>query len=177
MIFGHSHPRWWPYSKCDCEQVCAGEGSVGPPGFGDPEDLVLAWEMIEAVGSLDGFAEGEIAGEHNVVAVQSDDQEAVDGPGTDAGQRGESCFDLAVGHRAQLLIGDPAIGELGSERADRLGLSAGEPGGAQGLGIGVDGFTGRWQPAGELLLQARENPPGGVDGELLADDLEHERAE
>ena len=47
--------RWAGHIEGRGEQVAGGQAAVGTPFFGDGDDLLLARQMIELVGALDGL--------------------------------------------------------------------------------------------------------------------------
>jgi hypothetical protein len=49
---------------------------VGPPFLGDVEDLLLAGEVVEPVGGLDGLTEREVARQDDIFSLERDEEPA-----------------------------------------------------------------------------------------------------
>jgi hypothetical protein len=75
------------------------------------------------------------------------------------------------------LVAQASVDEPFRERAQGLALSSREAAGAQHLRVGGEQLGRRRQLPSEPLLQMRDDRAGRADGELLARDLEDERAE
>src|ERR1700737_4579002 len=93
------------------EQVADRQGAIGPPGLRQGEDFGFGRTVIQPVDALDGSAQSEIAGEEDVRAIESHDQEAVRRPGPDPGHLGQGLDDLFVRHSDQGVVAEPAVNE------------------------------------------------------------------
>lgn len=71
------------------EQVAGGQAAVRPPLVRDGEDLLRAGEVVQPVGGPDRLAQGQVAGQHDVLAAQRDDQRALHRPRADPRDRGQ----------------------------------------------------------------------------------------
>jgi len=78
--------------------------------------------MVEAVGSLDGFAKGEITRKDDILAVESDDESAMHGPWPDARDPRGLSFDLIVQKAGQLTLVQSPVGEVLGEITERRDL-------------------------------------------------------
>src|SRR5215467_15383372 len=75
------HLSWRGFSGRRClgrlegggEQVAGRQAAVGPPFAGDVEDLLLAGEVVEVVGGLDGLTERKVARQDDVLAAERDE--------------------------------------------------------------------------------------------------------
>jgi hypothetical protein len=83
------------------EQVADGQAPIRSPAFRWLEHLGVRWEMVEAIGALDGTPEREVAGQEHVGAIECDDQEPPRRPGPDPEYLGQGRFDLGVRHARQ----------------------------------------------------------------------------
>jgi len=118
---------------------------------------LLAGQVVELVAALDGLAEREVARQHDVGAVQRDDQEAMYCPRSDAGDGGEPVQDLIVGQPPQFLVAQRAIGELVGHGAQRRHFPPGQASLEQLAGVGREQRGGRRQPpAGQVLDPAQD---------------------
>jgi len=98
-------------------------------------------------------------------------------PGPDAGHLGEGGLDLVVGHPSERVVAQASVDEAFRECAQRPALPRGEPAGAEDLRIRCEQFRGGRQVSFEALLEPGQDRSCRPDGELLAGDLEDERAE
>jgi hypothetical protein len=62
------------------KQVAGRQAAVGPPFLGDVEDLLLAGEVVEPVGGLDGLTEREVARQDDIFSLERDEEGALHGP-------------------------------------------------------------------------------------------------
>ena len=132
--------------------------------------------MVEAVGGPDGLAKREVARQDDVFPPQGDEEGALHGPRADPGNRGELGDDLVVGQPAQDVRVQPAVGEALGEVAQRADLPPGEAGLAERGRVDPQQFGGCGEPPVEQGLDAGQGPAGRGDGQLLAGDLEQQRA-
>src|SRR5258705_10306055 len=93
------------------EQVAGREAAIGPPFFGDGEDLRRGGEMVEPIRGLNRLSEREVARQHDVFPLERKDEGALDGPRTYPGNGGELGHELVVREAAQDLQGQPAVGQ------------------------------------------------------------------
>ena len=91
------------------KQVAGRKAAVGPPFLGDDEDLLLAGEVVELTGGLDGSTERKIARQDDVLSVERNDERALHGPGTYPRNCGELCHEIVVWQAAQDAGIQPAI--------------------------------------------------------------------
>jgi hypothetical protein len=173
--------------ECCREQVSGRQTAVGPPFLGDGQNLFLRWQVIEAVNSANGLAESEVAWQDDILAAESGDQGPLRRPRAYPGDLGQYRNELVVCHRGQRLRVKPpvqqsavqqspvqqALGDL-AECADR---PPGQADMAKPRRIGGQHVGGRRDTATEACLNALEDPPGGGDRQLLADDLEQQGTE
>jgi hypothetical protein len=78
--------------------------------------------MIEAVGVLDDFAKGEVTRKDDILAVESDDESAMNGPWPDARDPRELSFDLIVRQARQLTLIQSPVGEVLGKVTERRDL-------------------------------------------------------
>src|SRR5829696_5606932 len=78
------------------KQVAGRKAAVWPPFLGDGEDFLLAGEVVELIGGLDGLTERKIARQHDVFSLERDDERPLHGPGTYPRNCGELCHELVV---------------------------------------------------------------------------------
>ncbi len=124
------------------EQVAGSQAAVGPPFVGDGEDLLLGGQVVELVGGLDGLAEREVAGQHDVFSLQRDDEGALHGPRAYPRYRGELRHELVVGQAAQDVRVQPAVRQPPGQVAQRADLPPRQPGRAQLAGIDAQQLGG-----------------------------------
>jgi hypothetical protein len=79
------------------------------PFLGDAKDLLLAGEVVEPIGGLDGFTEREVARQDDIFSLERDEEGALYGPGTDSRDRGELRHEFLVWQRAQDVRVQPAV--------------------------------------------------------------------
>ena len=103
---------------------------------------MLAGEVVEPVGGLDGLTEREVARQDDVFSLERDEEGALHGPGTYPRDRGELRHELLVRQRAQDVRVQPAVREPLGEVAERADLPPGEPGLAELAGIDLQQFGG-----------------------------------
>ena len=173
---GHGCGRAWPCGRGG-EQVAGREAAVGPPALRDGAHLVRAGQPVELVSDLDGLAQGEVTGQDDVLAAERDDHRALNGPRPDAGDLGQRGDQLVVRQGAKRFGVEPSVGQPLGEVAQRGDLPPGQPGLAQVARVDLEQLAGRRQAAAEQLPDPRDRPPGDRDGQLLAGDLEQQRAE
>src|SRR4029077_2069742 len=78
------------------KQVASRQAAVGPPFLGDVEDFLLAGEVVEPVGGLDGLTKREVARQDHIFSLERDEEGALYGPGTNSRDRGELRHELLV---------------------------------------------------------------------------------
>ena len=133
--------------------------------------------MIESVGSLDRAPEREVAREEHVGPIEGDEQEPARRPRPDPGHLAQGRLDLLVGHAGERLVAEASVAEPLRERAQRLTLAGREAAVAQHLRIGREQLGRRRHVPSESLLEVSDDRPRRGDRQLLAGDLEDERAE
>src|SRR5215471_14415740 len=99
------HLSWRGFSGRRClgrlegggEQVAGRQAAVGPPFAGDVEDLLLAGEVVEVVGGLDGLAERKVVRQDDVFPAERDEHGALYGPRAYSRDRGELSDEFVIG--------------------------------------------------------------------------------
>jgi hypothetical protein len=81
--------------------------------------------VIQPVHGPDGPAEGEVAGEDDVLPLQGDEHRPLHGPRADPGDGRQLGEDLVVGQAAQPVCVQPAVGEPLRQVAQRADLPPG----------------------------------------------------
>ena len=120
--------------------------------------------MIELIGELDGLAKREVARQDDVFSLERDDERALHGPRTYAGDGGEFCQQLIVGPRTQHVRVQAAVGQPLGEVAERADLPPRESCLAQLSGIDLQQFGGCGEMPVEKRLYAIKCSPGRCDG-------------
>jgi hypothetical protein len=67
--------------------------------------------VVQLVGVAHGLTQREVAGQHYIFSVQSEDQGALHSPRAYPRNLGELCDDLLVGQCAQRVDVQPAVGQ------------------------------------------------------------------
>jgi hypothetical protein len=67
--------------------------------------------VVQLVGVAYSLAQREVAGQHYIFSVQSEDQGSLHGPGTYPGNLAELGDDVLVGQCAQRVSVQPAVGQ------------------------------------------------------------------
>jgi len=74
------------------KQIAGRQAAVRPPFLGDSEDLRLGGEVVELISGLDGLTERKVAWQHDIFALQRNDEGALYCPGTYPRDCGELCY-------------------------------------------------------------------------------------
>jgi hypothetical protein len=113
-----------------------------PPALGDTQHFFFAGHLCKTVRVPDCAAQSEVTRQQDVWAVEGDYQEAVHRPWTHAWDRGERGFDLLVGASQEGPVAELSVGEVPSERAQRLDLAPRQTCAPDLLGAGVEDLRG-----------------------------------
>src|SRR6266545_684240 len=139
--------RWYLCQLEGEEQVTGRQAAVGPPLLGDRQNLLLAGEVVQLKDSLDGLAQRQIARQDDVLALQRDEQGALQG--------------------AQHVRVQPAVRYPLGQVAQRADLPPGQAGLAELAGIYSQQFGRRGEMPADQGLDAGQGAAGGRDGQLL----------
>lgn len=71
-------------------EVPTGDGSIGPPGFGEFQELIFLWPLLQVVGLFDGALQAEVIDRPDIGAVEDEHEEHFGGPAADAVDGGEA---------------------------------------------------------------------------------------
>ena len=96
---------------------------------------MLAGEVVELIGGLDGLTERKIARQDDVFSLERNDERALHGPGTYPRNCGELCYEIVVWQAAQDARVQPAIRQSLGEVTECVDLPPREPGFAEPNGI------------------------------------------
>ena len=136
----------------------------------------LGGQVVEPISGLDGLTEGEVAGQDDVFPLQRDDEDALHGPGTDPGYRGELSHELVVRQTAQDVDVQSTVRQPLGEVAECADLPPGQSRLAEPSGSTASSSVGVGRcPSNRASMRASVRRVAG-DGQLLTGDLEQQCA-
>src|SRR6266704_5866897 len=155
--------------------VPTGYGAVGTPALAEVKEFLGRGHVLFAVGNGPAFSHAEVVDGENVRAAETEDEEHLDGPGSDAADGNKAFDELFVGQFVGFFERrDDAFDGFLSQIFHGLNLCAGEASFAQDRLAELQHFFGRRRTAvGAERFDAAEDGCGGFAGDgLVSDGLE-----
>ena len=167
--------RWRPNARRPFDQaphVPSGDRPPRPPTLGQLQHFAFRRHRLEVEGVLDPLPEPEVVERQDIEASESEDQQHLDGPPTDAADRHELADELVVAQRFRFVAGRHDAGlRLRRDVADRQDLVARETDASQNCFVDRQNVRrGRKRIRREQRKKAVEDGPGGLSLQLLVGD-------